>query len=101
MQSQPQPQIHQERSLKELLGNAISFPKDKDKEMKKNSTLSSSSSTGTNAAMSTMSEVHERLMERGEKLNRMTDKSAEVSNAAEEFAKLTKQLNDQSKSRWF
>lgn len=40
-------------------------------------------------------------MERGEKLNRLTDKSADVSNAAEEFAKLAKQLNDQQKNRWF
>jgi hypothetical protein len=51
--------------------------------------------------MSAMSEVHDRLLERGEKLNKLTDKSADVANAAEEFAKLAKQLNDQQKSRWF
>lgn len=51
--------------------------------------------------MSSLSEAHDRLMERGEKLNKLNDKSADVANAAEEFSKLAKQLNEQQKNRWF
>ena len=102
--------ISQDRNLKDLFGNAVQF-KDKDGNIGKDggrdggkdrrNNVSNSSQSAVSGAMSNMSEAHERLLERGEKLNRLTDKSADVNNAAEEFAKLAKQLNEQNKSRWF
>ena len=98
--------ISQDRNLKDLFGNAVQF-KDKDGNIGNNggkdrrNNNSNSSQSAVSGAMSNMSEAHERLLERGEKLNRLTDKSADVNNAAEEFAKLAKQLNEQNKSRWF
>ena len=79
------------KDLKELLGNAIVKKENNGKDTQ----------SGISGAMSSMSEAHDRLVERGEKLNTLRDKSADVSNAAEEFAKLAKQLNEQNKSRWF
>ena len=106
--------ISQDRNLKDLFGNAVQF-KDKDGNIGNNggkdggnyggkdrrNNVSNSSQSAVSGAMSNMSEAHERLLERGEKLNRLTDKSADVNNAAEEFAKLAKQLTEQNKSRWF
>ncbi len=59
------------------------------------------SSSALGGTMATMSETHEKLQERGEKLSRLSDRTEEMSNQANEFAKMAKQLNDQQKSRWF
>ena len=56
---------------------------------------------GLSKTMSAMSEVKDRLMDRGEKLGRLNDKSGDIANAAEDFAKLAKQLNQQQSRRWF
>jgi len=56
---------------------------------------------GAAATMAAMSEAHMRLQERGEKLSRLTDKSGEVANAASEFSKMAKKLNEQSRNSWF
>ena len=52
------------------------------------------------ATKATLAEVGERLHERGEKIERLDDKSAELANAASDFAKLAQQLN-QSNKGWF
>eukprot|EP01039_Chlorochromonas_danica_P008537 gene8537-9410_t len=64
------------------------------------STLSTQQAS-TNATMGLMSEAHEKLVERGEKLSRMSDKTEELASQASEFARLARQLNEQQKSRWF
>ena len=79
---------------KDLFGNAVTLPVNRDGS-------DSKTSSGISGAMSSLSEAHDRLMERGEKLNKLNDKSADVANAAEEFSKLAKQLNEQQKNRWF
>lgn len=79
---------------KDLFGSAVTFPANRDGS-------DSKTSSGISGAMSSLSEAHDRLMERGEKLNKLNDKSADVANAAEEFSKLAKQLNEQQKNRWF
>ena len=48
-----------------------------------------------------MNETMEKLQERGEKLNRLADRTEDMVNQASEFARLAKQLNEQQKSRWF
>jgi hypothetical protein len=57
--------------------------------------------SGVGATMSVMNELQERMAERGEKLSRMADRSADMSNAASEFSKLARQLNQQQQNRWF
>lgn len=66
----------------------------------KQSTLSTQQAS-TNATMGLMSEAHEKLVERGEKLSRMSDKTEELASQASEFARLARQLNEQQKARWF
>jgi len=56
---------------------------------------------GLESTQATLSEVADRLAERGEKLNRLNDKTADMSNAANEFANLAKKLNEQNRNRWF
>lgn len=56
---------------------------------------------GVSATMGLMNETHDKLLERGEKLSRVQDKTEEMANQAGEFARLAKQLNEQQKSRWF
>ena len=58
-------------------------------------------SKGSAGAMSTMNELRDRMHERGDKLNMLSERSGELSNNASEFARLAKQLNEQQKSRWF
>ena len=63
-----------------------------------------SGSTGESSlagVQNSMSEAHEKLMERGEKLNRLADKSAETAQAADEFAKMARQLNESQRRSWF
>jgi Synaptobrevin len=88
--------VKQARGLKDLFGNATIAPG-----RERSDTKTAAATSGLSGTMGAMSEAHERLLERGEKLNKLTDKSADVANAAEEFAKLAKQLNEQQKSRWF
>ena len=91
-------QAKQAAGKKDLFGNAvIAVMGGRDR----SDTKSNTSSSAVSGAMSTMSEAHDRLVERGEKLNKLNDKSADVANAAEEFSKLAKQLNEQQKNRWF
>lgn len=70
-----------------------------------NSNISNEQSTAgqskTAATMSLMNDTYEKLQERGEKLNRLADRTEDMVNQASEFARLAKQLNDQQKSRWF
>jgi hypothetical protein len=61
----------------------------------------SKTSQGTSATMATMNETKDRLLERGEKLSQLQDKTGDLANQASEFARLAKQLNEQQKSRWF
>lgn len=56
---------------------------------------------GVSATMGVMNETHDKLLERGEKLSRVQDKTEEMANQASEFARLARQLNEQQKSRWF
>jgi hypothetical protein len=95
-------QVKQDTNKKALFGNSKtqSSGSGKDRDSRRHS-VSDGAGSGLSGTMSTMSEAHERMMERGEKLTRLTDKSADVSNAAEEFAKLAKQLNEKSSDRWF
>lgn len=51
--------------------------------------------------MGVLSDTRDKLVERGEKLNRLQDRTEDLANSASEFAKLAKQLNEQQKSRWF
>lgn len=55
----------------------------------------------TAQTMNVLSETHERLLERGEKLARVSDRSELMANQANDFAKMAKALNEQQKSRWF
>lgn len=55
----------------------------------------------TSTISSTMNETYSQLMERGDKLSKLSDKTEEMSHQAGEFARLAKQLNEQQKSRWF
>ena len=89
-----QTKSRQAAGKKDLFGNAVTLPVSRDGS-------DSKTSSGISGAMSSLSEAHDRLMERGEKLNKLNDKSADVANAAEEFSKLAKQLNEQQKNRWF
>lgn len=81
-----------------LLGSRSGDARDSNK---KDASAAGRSSTGLNATMSTMSEAHERLQERGEKLAKLSDRTEEMSNQANEFARMAKQLNEQQRSRWF
>ena len=78
----------------ELFGNAPSAAQQDHK-------VKQGSAAGLSATMSTMSEAHERLLERGEKLNKLSDKTADMANSANEFSKMAKQLHEQQKNRWF
>lgn len=55
----------------------------------------------TAQTINVMSETHEKLLERGEKLNRLNDRSELMANQANDFAKMAKALNEQQKNRWF
>lgn len=92
-------QAKQAAGKKDLFGNAVIAVMGAGRD--RSDTKSNTSSSAVSGAMSTMSEAHDRLVERGEKLNKLNDKSADVANAAEEFSKLAKQLNEQQKNRWF
>lgn len=51
---------------------------------------------GTTAStMATMAEARDQLVERGEKLNRLDDKSAKLADASREFSNMAKQLRQQ------
>lgn len=52
------------------------------------------------ATMTSMNELKDAMVERGEKLDRVTEKSDQMKNAASDFAKLAKQLNQKNNS-WF
>lgn len=52
---------------------------------------------GIAGTTATMNEVADRLRERGQKLEKLGDKSADMANAAGDFAKLAKQLNEQQR----
>jgi hypothetical protein len=56
---------------------------------------------GLAGTTATLAEVGDRLRERGQKLERLSDKSADMANAANDFARLAKQLNEQSRSNGF
>ena len=92
-------QAKQAAGKKDLFGNAVIAVMGAGRD--RSDTKSNTSSSAVSGATSTMSEAHDRLVERGEKLNKLNDKSADVANAAEEFSKLAKQLNEQQKNRWF
>ena len=53
------------------------------------------------AAASQLNETQQRLQERGEKLSKLSDRTADMNNAAEEFEKMARQLNQQQKGWWF
>lgn len=55
----------------------------------------------TEKTMNVMSETHEKLLERGEKLSKLSERSELMANQANDFAKMAKALNEQQKSRWF
>lgn len=58
------------------------------------------SSTAT--TMATMAEARDQLVERGEKLGRLDDKSAKLADASREFANMAKQLREQQqKQSWW
>lgn len=77
-----------------LFGNAVIETESSSPAKKPAATMSKS--------MNTMSETHNKLLERGEKLSKAAIKSEELSNQANDFAKLAKQLADQQKAnRWF
>lgn len=63
--------------------------------------VSASTSKGLAGTMGVMNDTHEKLIERGEKLSQLSDRTADMANQANEFARLAKQLNEQQKSRWF
>ena len=92
-------QAKQAAVKKDLFGNAVTAVMNAGRD--RSDTKSNSSSSAVSGAMSSMSEAHDRLVERGEKLSRLNDKSADVANAAEDFSRLAKQLNEQQKNRWF
>lgn len=54
-----------------------------------------------NQTMNVLSETHEKLLERGEKLSKLSERSDLLANQANDFAKMAKALNEQQKSRWF
>lgn len=54
-----------------------------------------------NQTMNVLGETHEKLLERGEKLSKLSDRSDLLANQANDFAKMAKALNEQQKSRWF
>jgi hypothetical protein len=77
-----------------LFGNAVIEKESSSAVKKPTATMSKT--------MNTMSETHNKLLERGEKLSKAAIKSEELSNQANDFAKLAKQLADQQKAnRWF
>ena len=57
-------------------------------------------SNNLSATMASMNELKDAMVERGEKLDRVNEKSDQMKNAASDFAKLAKQLNQKSNS-WF
>lgn len=78
-----------------LFGNAVIEAESQSSAVKKPSAAMSKT-------MNTMGETHNKLLERGEKLSKAAIKSEELSNQANDFAKLAKQLADQQKAnRWF
>jgi Synaptobrevin len=92
-------QAKQAVAKKDLFGNAVIAVMGAGRD--RSDTKTNASASAVSGTMSTMSEAHDRLVERGEKLAKLNDKSADVANAAEEFSKLAKQLNEQQKNRWF
>ena len=82
---------------KKLFGSAVEVAS------KEQGTSPSKKPSSTMAkTMHSMGETHEKLLERGEKLSKAAIRSEELSNQANDFAKLAKQLADQQKaSRWF
>lgn len=56
---------------------------------------------GVDAAINSLSEAHDRLMERGEKLSKLSDKTAAMASASQDFEKMARQLKEQQKSSWF
>jgi len=50
---------------------------------------------------SQMNETKDMLVERGEKLSRLQDKSASLENDAADFASLAREIRKQSERRWF
>jgi syntaxin-binding protein 5 len=62
----------------------------------------SDSKTGSiGAVQNDLAEAHNKLLERGEKINRLADKSAETARAADDFAKMAKILSENQKKSWF
>lgn len=55
--------------------------------------------SSTAATMATMSEARDQLIERGEKLGRLDDKSAKLADASREFANMAKQLREQQQQK--
>ena len=51
--------------------------------------------------MNVMNETHEKMLERGEKLSKLSDSSNLMASQANDFAKMAKALNEQQKNRWF
>ena len=81
----------------QLFGSAAANNDDKNKR----GSVPTSTSRGLAGTMGVMNETHDRLIERGEKLSQLSDRTADMANQANEFARLAKQLNEQQKSRWF
>jgi len=78
-----------------LFGNAVV-------EAEQTSSTVKKPSAAMSKTMNAMGETHNKLLERGEKLSKAAIKSEELSNQANDFAMLAKQLADQQKaSRWF
>jgi len=72
------------------MGNSNSHSTEKEKSLNK-----------LGSTMNVMNDTYQKLEERGEKLNRLADRTEDMVNQASEFARLAKQLNEQQKSRWF
>ena len=57
-------------------------------------------SVSSNATVTKLSETHQLLQQRGEKLSEVSDKSKQMSDQSKEFANMAKQLR-QKQTSWF
>lgn len=92
---------------REMLASMKPLTADNRKELFKGTTTKdgttplNQTSSSTSELTAKMAETHDRLVERGEKLDQLQDKSAALNDASSEFAKMAKQLRDQQKNSWF
>lgn len=92
-------QLNAEANRKELLSGAT-LSNNSNQSANKNGNLAGTES-GIGAAMNNLNEARVQLDKRGETLSKLADNSQELSDAAGEFAKMAKMLNEQQRNRWF